>query len=290
MIKFVQHYINNYKGDIPKTLSKTIERLYGDYNDYYVNLGMKHIECKGIGYYKSNSGHFTFKSISSNINSEVGLTVLFHEIGHGVDYIQDVKRRDRFSSSEVILSCGTTLHKCLKLELKDNGDKIYDFIVERYNKEVRAFIPSALFDTYIEQISIHKAIKYYKNAIAKSKGTAKYSVDEIDRFKIELTKLQSKMFSIRDFNNLLKSIRALEQYKSFSDKYGILIDLLASLYDLTFHLPCHSKSYLSKNLGLEFFAEMYEKHVRFSLEELEYIKMFVPKSVDGFYELIDMIY
>ena len=320
--RLVEYYKKNLKGYYPDdvNLGDLFARFLDGVDDAYLDFILSSLSRKGITW--SNrfwAFYITTKSIHINVRKQDKKAGVFHEIGHGVDFIECVKKakggyRSKYFSNQVILSNGKTLDKTVKCEIKEHADEIYDEIYKRRDAEVFSYLPKDQVDTFKSYFELSHELKSLKvklgfrhwscndkipsyeemmknplNYIAweryySSKKEARKAYDR----KMKIT---AQLEGYKDINQVLEKVGGCPQYKEFNQRHIIVTDMLSGVKMLQGDYAGHSRSYFNRggNFGTEFFADCFSATVCKKTESYEIAKKFLPQSIQMYEELLHLI-
>ena len=95
------------------------------------------------------------------------------------------------------------------------------------------------------------------------------------------------MHSIGDYYELWRAFYKHPAYQTFVDNYGVIIDVLNLYYPINVLFAGHSQTYQKRDIGLEFFADVYALHIIHNDKALSHIKELLPKSYQCYMDLMD---
>ena len=280
---FIKHYANHLHSHYKPTRGtyKHLRRYLTGANMDLLKLGMDKVErlncCYGLS---STSGGFSIGTITAPVNSKSDGLTLFHELGHAIDFIKGSKQD--FYTKKLVLSCGFTLHNALKQELKGNLDFIYSYLEDGFNREILGVVPDDIIQPLLKLAPLDVRERKLRRVINSRNRVSNYV-----EIKAEYDDVVAQMKSIGDYFTYYKAFHKHPAYIEFQRDYGVIIDMLALYYPMRSMFAAHSMSYQNRDIGLEFFAEVYGLHVRNYNVALSHVKATFPKTYQCFLELMD---
>lgn len=323
-----QRLVEYLKANSEPTRSRTTNcgelfaRLLDEVDDAYLDFIVSSLSGKEIKFYSiSNRWQFSFvkKTVYINVKRQNMRRVVFHEIGHGIDFIENVKKAngrdcEKAFSNQVILSNGKTLDKTVKSEIKEHADEIYDEIYRRREEEVFSYLPKDAVDKYKTYVQLEQELKSLKvkpgfkhwhwyDKLPTYEEMVKNPFDYISWQRYYSTKKEAQkaydrkkeiteiLGDYKEFNRVISEVLDTRQYKEFNQRYGIVADMLSGVKMLDFEFLGHSRAYFKRGgaFGSEFFADCFSTTVCNDTESYRVAKSLLPQSTKMFDELLHMI-
>lgn len=300
-----------------KEPSKYFYEVFKDVDERNIDLIVRRLNEVKYGFVNSqrNCLDHNFKTISITLNANTDNEVVYHEIGHLIDFIRLDVVKETFrtrtihsiqKSNDIILSNGKTLNDTIKNELKLKSKEIYEELMVKYNDIRSQVLTEEEIKLYEYHKELYKELKSLQRKICErscvfpkhEKGSV-YNLDlkkfksveaaqqAIDRKKeIELEFNEGRMYF-----KLLRKIEESQLYKDFIYENGAILDSLGSMYDLKVIVPSHTRGYYKTfgAVGSEFFANCFALKICQNNLAIEKTKKYLPESYSMFEELLEKI-
>ena len=251
------------------------------------------LEQKEIRFYSTTDSYVLLKDVRCAnkpkkprpcvyIEYGCGSQIVFHEIGHAVDVMFT---GDNLSTSYVLKDGVNTFASIALEELRENHQKIYDYIMSGFKSVVIKEVGEEKYNNVIKHLRLHSEFRQL-DAMLKGKDHIEYANAFKKRDK--LMHWLEKHGYIEDFIDVILLNGA---YKFNIQNYP-LIDAVGAFHDLSIlGFVYHTFEYYKYRLNIasEMFANLFSAKVLDETLTLDTFESFMPKSFKAFNEIFSVI-